>query len=138
MDAARSAGFTTQRLLDRFEQFVVEAYDIIPRAAAALALGDIAEVDVQVARSQHGVEQLLGNQIPETITLVQLAHQHGADAASAFGAGFGGSVWALVAWDRSDRFAAEWLAAYRRAFPAAADRAEIIVTRPGPGAMQLA
>ncbi|MEP7000474.1 MAG: galactokinase family protein [bacterium] len=132
-----SPDFTTQRLLDRFEQFVAEAYDIIPKAAAAFAHDNLLEIGVQVARSQHGVETLLGNQIPETIALTRLARSLGADAASAFGAGFGGSVWALVAAADADSFAARWLAAYRREFPTAAEHAEMIVTRPGPGAMQM-
>ncbi len=47
-------------------------------------------------RSQEAAERWLGNQIPETIALARLARHVGATAASAFGAGFGGSVWALV------------------------------------------
>ena len=134
---AHTTGFTTQRLLDRFAQFVDEAYDIIPRAADAFARGDLAEAGRQVARSQRGVELLLGNQVPETIALTRIARELGADAASAFGAGFGGSVWALVAEDGAQDFAARWLTAYRREHPTAAEHAEMIVTRPGPGAMQI-
>ena len=40
--------------------------------------------------------ELLENQVPQTIGLARSARQCGAAAASAFGAGFGGSVWALV------------------------------------------
>ena len=133
----RTGDFTSQRLLNRFEQFVTEAYDIIPKASDAFAGADLRAIGEQVARSQHGVERLLGNQIPETIALVRQALALHADAASAFGAGFGGSVWALVARERSDAFATDWLEAYRTEFPAAAARAEMIVTVPGPGAMQL-
>jgi len=43
-----------------------------------------------------GPSAALGNQIPQTIFLAKTARQLGAVAASAFGAGFGGSVWALV------------------------------------------
>lgn len=132
-----SSAFTPQRLLDRFEQFVTETYDIIPRAADAFARADLAAVGEQVARSQRGAERLLGNQIPETITLTRLARTLGADAASAFGAGFGGSVWALVAADRAKLFATDWLAAYQDECGAAAEHAEIIITLPGPGAMRL-
>ena len=42
---------------------------------------------------------LLGNQVPETIALARAALAHGAFAACSFGAGFGGSVWALVEGD---------------------------------------
>lgn len=134
---SRSPDFTAERLLDRFEQFAAESFDIIPHAADAFARGDLAAIGAEVQRSQIGVEQLLGNQIPETIALVRLARARGADAASAFGAGFGGSVWALVAAENAERFATAWRDAYRTAFPEAAAHAEFIVTRPGPGAMRL-
>ena len=130
-------GFTSQRLLDRFEQFMTEAFDIIPAAADAFARGDLVAVGELVARSQHGAESLLGNQTAETIDLVRLARGLGADAASAFGAGFGGSVWALVASHRASEFTADWLREYATAHPDAAARAEMIITAPGPGAMHL-
>lgn len=130
-------GFTSQRLLDRFEQFMAEAFDIIPAAANAFARGDLVAVGELVARSQHGAESLLGNQTAETIDLVRMARGLGADAASAFGAGFGGSVWAIVDASRAAQFAADWRAAYATVHQAAATRAEMIVTAPGPGAMQL-
>ena len=50
--------------------------------------------------SQEDAERLLGNQVPETVALAALARSCGAFAATSFGAGFGGSVWALV--DRAD------------------------------------
>lgn len=130
-------GFTTQRLIDRFEQYMAEAYDIIPAAADAFARVDLMAVGHEVARSQHGAETLLGNQTAETMDLVRMARSLGADAASAFGAGFGGSVWALVPLPRASQFATNWLHAYEAVHPAEAARAEMIITAPGPGAMQL-
>ena len=132
-----SAAFSRQRLLDRFDQFMAETYDIIPKAADAFERSDLVAIGEQVARSQEGVERLLGNQVPETIGLVQLARERGAVAASAFGAGFGGSVWAFIATERAEDFAHEWSSAYADAFPDAAAHAEFMVTRPGPGAMRL-
>ena len=132
-----SQAFSRQRLLDRFDQFLAETYDIIPKAAEAFACADLMSIGEQVARSQEGVERLLGNQVPETIGLVRMARELGADAASAFGAGFGGSVWAFVASDRADAFAEDWRMAYAQAFPEAVSHAEFMVTRPGPGAMRL-
>ena len=134
---SRSPDFTSQRLLDRFEQFVTESFDVIPRACDAFSRGDLAAVGVEVDRSQQGVEELLGNQVPETIALVRLARSLGADAASAFGAGFGGSVWALVAAEGAEQFASEWVKAYSMEYPGPATRAEVMVTRPGPGATRL-
>ncbi|HWJ56419.1 MAG TPA: hypothetical protein VNR90_09365, partial [Vicinamibacterales bacterium] len=67
---------------------------------------------------------LLGNQIPETIALAAAARKAGALAASSFGAGFGGAVWALVDRDAADAFAAAWT-------PGA------FVIRPGPALTDL-
>ena len=53
--------------------------------------------------------------------------------ASSFGAGFGGSVWALVPTPEADAFAADWMDRYRAA-GTAPSAASALVTRPGaPG-----
>ena len=80
------------------------------------------------ADSQLLAEALLGNQVPETVALAASARQLGAAAASAFGAGFGGSVWALVPRADAEGFAAAWLERYTRDFPARAATASTIVT----------
>jgi len=129
--------FSPQRLRDRFDQFLMESYEIIPQAAEALARADLAGLGAVVDRSQYGAETLLRNQVPETSALARLARSNGALAASAFGAGFGGSVWALIGTSDAEAFVTRWQAAYRSAFPEAAARAEFIVTRPGPGATSL-
>ena len=130
--ASRPPDFTPHRLCDRFDQFVAESSDLIPRVAGAFARGDLAEVGMLVDRSQAGAETLLGNQVPETIALARMARANGADAASAFGAGFGGSVWAMTAAADAREFAETWRETYRGAFPAAAASAQFFVTRPGP------
>ena len=56
---------------------------------------------------------------------------------SAFGAGFGGSVWALVDAQSSAAFKAAWRQGYLRAFPEHAETAAFFVMRPGPGACRL-
>ena len=122
------------RLRDRFDQFVLESTQIIPRACDALARGDVATFGDLVAASQLGAEFLLGNQIPATLALVRMARELGAGAASAFGGGFGGSVWALVRAGDAESFMTDWKSAYARAFPEAAGRAVFFVTRPGRGA----
>ncbi|HUF28570.1 MAG TPA: galactokinase family protein [Gemmatimonadaceae bacterium] len=132
-----SSDFPPSELSDRLDQFVLETYDVIPSAFEALAGGDLAAFGALVDRSQEGAERLLRNQVPETIALARLARDAGAHAASAFGAGFGGSVWGLVDASDAEEFSARWRAAYGRAFPDAAARSEIIVTRPGPAAMPL-
>ncbi|HKV50059.1 MAG TPA: hypothetical protein VJO52_02565, partial [Gemmatimonadaceae bacterium] len=99
---------------------------------------DLAAFGALVARSQAAAEGALHNQIPETVALVQQARALGATAASAFGAGFGGSVWALVDAAQADDFCRRWARDYGAAFPAASSRAEFFVTRSGPPASRLA
>ena len=82
-------------------------------------------------RSQKMAERLLRNQVPETVALARLARERGAAASSAFGAGFGGAVWALVEAAKAEAFLEGWAAAYRAAFPARAPHAEFFLTRPG-------
>jgi galactokinase len=52
-------------------------------------------------------------------------------AASAFGAGFGGAVWAMVRADRANDWLDAWRMAYAAEFPRRAERAQWLVTRPG-------
>ena len=105
-------GFEVADLITRLDQFSAEADEIIPAAGDALERGDLRTLGELVDRSQRGAELLLGNQVPETFHLARSARSLGAVAASAFGAGFGGSVWALV---RRDDVAAVHAAAGRRA-----------------------
>lgn len=128
-------GSTSARsLVDRLDQFTAESIDIIPAATAALARGEMAAFGELVDRSQRGAESLLKNQIPETIALARLAREHNAIAASAFGAGFGGSVWALVPALNAAAFEDEWRQSYARAFPQAAKSAVFFQTLPSDGA----
>jgi galactokinase len=124
-------------LLSRMAQLVEECGALIPGMADALERRDFTAVGDLAARSQAGAEAGLHNQIAETIELVRLARELGADAASAFGAGFGGSVWALVAADRTERFAAEWRSAYLARFPDHAAASRFVPTRPCPPALRI-
>ena len=63
-----------------------------------------------------------------------MAGRRGAVAASAFGAGFGGSVWAMVRDTDAPAFSDAWAGRYRARFPAAARQARFFETRPGPSA----
>lgn len=99
-------------LAARLDHFVRED-GRVPDAADAFARGDVARIGALAEISQQDAERLLGNQVPETIDLVSLARGLGAPAASAFGAGWGGSVWALVPADEAAGFLEHWLRAYR-------------------------
>jgi galactokinase len=108
----------------------------VPAALDAFRAGDAAALGRLSDASQHDADTLLGNQVPETRALARLAREQGAFAASSFGAGFGGSVWALVEEDAAHGFADRWLAGYRELYPDLA-RVEAFVTRAGPGVIEL-
>lgn len=120
-------------LARRVRAFAVEM-DCVERASRALAFGDLAAFAAATRDSQAGAESLLGNQVPETVYLAATAARHGAVAASAFGAGFGGSVWALVPDPDVDRFIAAWSADYASAFPEPGTAAVYVRERAGEGA----
>jgi galactokinase len=130
-----ASGFAVGALRTRLAHFSSED-GRIPLAADAFARADAPGLGRLAAESQHDADTMLGNQVPETRALVERALGLGAFAASAFGAGFGGSVWALTAAVDADRFAVEWLDAYRAEFPNAAG-AEGFVARPGPPCTEL-
>ncbi|MDC0935780.1 galactokinase family protein [Pirellulales bacterium] len=134
---AQHPEFAASELNPRFEHFLAESEEIIPAVPDRLDESNLIRFGQLVDRSQAlGAEQL-GNQIPETITLAALARDHGAAAASAFGAGFGGSVWSLVRQDDVGAFLNRWAEAYAQRFPSSAARAEFFTTRAGPAAFPL-
>jgi galactokinase len=133
---ARIEGFTPTYLKGRLEQFVAESYEIIPAAADALQRESLTEFGVVVDHSQHLAEANLGNQVKETVTLQRSARELGAVAASAFGAGFGGSVWALVAEEEADEFLKRWSEGYRKKYKKQGKDSTFFLSRAGPHAYQ--
>ena len=131
-----TAEFDGEALVRRLDQFLLESFELVPAAAAALSSGAVADLGPLSDRSQRAAEDSLGNQIPETIALARSARALGATAASAFGAGFGGSVWALIATDRAEEFCNQWKGQYATDFPAAGPQAAFFATSAGPGAHQ--
>jgi galactokinase len=147
-DALASSSDATERLLamaadcddelrERLEQFVRESGELIPRSGDALLRGDLEALSALIDRSQEGAERLLKNQIDETVWLVRDARKTGAVAASAFGAGFGGAVWALVPSAGANSFRSKWSERYAARFPSAAEKASFFVTRAGPAAANI-
>ena len=116
-------------LLRRLDHFVVESESIIPDAMDAFANADLETFGRLVDESQKLAQTGLQNQVPETIFLASAARQLGAHAASAFGAGFGGSVWALVSNHAADAFVDRWQAAYHAAFEPRAELSSFFITR---------
>jgi galactokinase len=123
-----------ESLLSRFNQFREEITQIVPRACSALT-GNIHDLGPLALRSQELAEAALGNQVLETSFLARSAPNCGAVAGSSFGAGFGGSVWALVSLDRAETFLARWRKEYQEHFPETAGRSSFFLTRAGPAAI---
>lgn len=125
------------RLVQRFQHFYEEDQIIIPAALNALETSDVAAFGRAVKDSQAGAENLLGNQIDETKALVRMALDCDAVATSAFGAGFGGSVWALVRAIDAEKMRDQWAAVYQRQFPEHRDHSVFFVSTNGPATVQL-
>lgn len=124
-------------LVARLGQFRDEVEEIIPGVVAALQRGDWQAFGDLVERSQSHATTILANQVPETLHLVASAKALGAAAASAFGAGFGGSVWALIPSDRASAFCTSWLDDYLAHFPQHQQRADAFLSAPGPAAVEI-
>eukprot|EP00578_Thalassiosira_sp_NH16_P010213 CAMPEP_0181125070 /NCGR_PEP_ID=MMETSP1071-20121207/26840_1 /TAXON_ID=35127 /ORGANISM="Thalassiosira sp., Strain NH16" /LENGTH=647 /DNA_ID=CAMNT_0023210461 /DNA_START=14 /DNA_END=1958 /DNA_ORIENTATION=+ len=155
-------------LVQRFEHFYDESECLVPAAAHAISKEKYDLLGPIVDASHHGAVNSLKNQIAETAFLPlwargmenslqsnplavvrvnnpdNLSHQANhpkrikALAASAFGAGFGGSCWALVYDFEAKEFAQQWRKAYNERFPVTNTNAcitrEFFITCPGPGA----
>ena len=120
---------------ERIEQFLIESLVLVPAGARLIAAADPGVGEV-LQHSQELADQGLRNQVPQTRLMVSLAREMGAVGASSFGAGWGGSVYALVPTDDAEDFASQWLQAYRDR-EQEAEHSSTIVTRPGTGACRL-
>ena len=120
---------------ERIEQFLIESLVLVPAGARLIAAADPGVGEI-LERSQALADRGLRNQVLQTRLMASLARGMGAIGASSFGAGWGGSVYALVPADDAGDFASRWLQAYRDR-EQEAERAATIVTRPGPGACRL-
>lgn len=127
--------FSAADLHRRLDHFINEtaraplALDAFRRADRA-ALGRLAD------DSQREAGSLLGNQIPQTMLLAQLARDIGAFASSSFGAGFGGSVWAAAPAADAEAFGRDWVRAYQQRHPELG-AVPWFICRPGPAAVEV-
>lgn len=124
-------------LARRLEHFLIESERVVPAAIECLrdrnheGLGETARL------SQNAAETLLRNQVPATTALVSAALESGAWASTSFGAGFGGSAWAMVGRSDADAFAGEWLSRYRLARPEEGALAHAVTVQPSSPATRL-
>jgi galactokinase len=129
--------FDRENLSRRYEQFLEEATTIIPKVGDLIAANSLDRVGLLVDRSQALAESALENQVPQTIELQRAARKLGAYAASAFGAGFGGSVWALVDEANATKFIEDWKRAYAAMFPKESKLASFFLTHAGPPVLRI-
>ncbi len=121
----------TRRLLPRLTQFYVENFEIIPKVSTHLEKGEVEKIGELIDLSHQNADKLLGNQTPETNFLQSNARQIGALASSAFGAGFGGSVYALVKKSDAEKFLEEWQSEYLKNFLQYSEKSEFFITKAG-------
>lgn len=124
-------------LFDRMYQFIQESEVIIPSFFASLKSNDLDGLGALTDRSQQLAASHLMNQIDETNDLVRIARSLGAVASSAFGAGFGGSVWALVASESAEDFSVAWSKAYLGTYPQWQKGAQFFIDYTGESATAL-
>jgi len=132
-----TAAFTQKQLLRRFDQFFAESEEIVSAVSQAFGEDRDDALASLVDRSQLLTDTHLQNQVEETVFLAKTAREFGAIAASAFGAGFGGSVWAYTTKENAQTFMTKWKESYNQNFPEASKQASFFVDVPGPGAFQL-
>ncbi len=138
-ERASSETVSAEYLRARVAQYREETAVIVPGMVDAIARADALSAAALMTRSQELAETALQNQVTETIWLAGHAREYGAMAATAFGAGFGGAVWALAAADDADRMAASWMHAYAAVPGAGSSRGETArVLMPSSGATRRA
>lgn len=120
-------------LTARLAQFRRETEVVVPGALAAISAADSVALGRWAVESQQGAELALRNQVPETMFLARAAMASGAHAASAFGAGFGGAVWAICDRSDADAMGERWRSLYAAAFPARVATAEWMSLSPAAG-----
>lgn len=104
-------------LWERYVQFQREDTEFIPEALRALSARDYSRLGRVIDESHDLSREYLRNIIPEIDRLQRSARALGAVAASGFGAGFGGSAYAIVPKPLECEFQKAWREDYLRQFP---------------------
>lgn len=134
---SRVPEFGPEQLGFRLEHFLLESETFVPSAAEFLELGFPEMFGAMANASQDAGAAMLGNQVSETMFLAESAKEMGALGASAFGAGFGGSVWALVESGDLELFLDAWKGRFCAEFPERASSSSFFSARPGPAAFRI-
>jgi len=121
----------------RFHQFYLEDQEFMPKATGALGSRNYEELARVTNLSHEASKTHLWNIAPEIEFLQKVALKLGALAASGFGAGFGGSAYALLQIEDTPEFAERMEDSYRRRFPRYAKMAKFFRAYPSTGACEL-
>lgn len=122
--------FSTQEMTERLRHFYAEHFGLVREVLRMMTAGDFRNIGGLIDISQRNTEKYLRNQTNETVFLQRSARQIGCLASSAFGAGFGGSVYALVRRSESEEFIKEWKTTYHSNFEAMVGSSEFFTTNP--------
>lgn len=120
-------------LADRVRQFILEDRSYLPQAVAGLRERDLRAFGEMLSASHRASRKYLWNIAPEIDALARSALRLGAAGASGFGAGFGGSIVAVVPAESAESFATKWRERYIARFPGRAKEAAFFIASPGPG-----
>ena len=120
-------------LADRVRQFVLEDRTHVPGAIEALEARDLARFGELLSESHRASRRDLWNIVPEVDSLMESACELGAAGASGFGAGFGGSIFAVTTDARAEALRDAWGERYRQKFPQFAQEADFFIAQPSPG-----
>ncbi len=130
---AHAPGDSSPGLSDRVRQFILEDRTHIPRALEALRAKDLRAFGKLLSASHRASKKYLWNIVPEIDFLQKSACRLGASGASGFGAGFGGSIFAVTSADHAEELLIKWRRRYVARYPVRAAESAFFIAQPGPG-----
>jgi galactokinase len=123
----------TLDLQGRVRQFLLEERKTTPEALRAVAWRDLAAFGAVINESHRASRRFLRNITPEIDYLQKAAVRLGAAGATGFGAGFGGSIFAVIQADKAAEFVSGWSKEYAKRYPARAPESVFFQARPSSG-----
>jgi galactokinase len=129
----RAPGDACPGLGARVRQFMLEDREHIPGALEALQAEDLPAFGKLVSASHRASKKHLWNIVPEIDALQKSACRLGAAGASGFGAGFGGSIFAVTTDRHAEGLMARWRSDYAARYPGRAAESAFFLAQPGPG-----
>jgi len=120
-------------LPSRVRQFLLEERETTPRAFQGLVWRNLEAFGNAVSASHRASRRLLWNIAPEVDFLQKTALKLGAAGASGFGAGFGGSIFAVTRTGNAEEFASTWRQEYVKRYPKREKESAFFLAKPSPG-----